>query len=192
LVGSETQREAIPHTLNRAIGLDRATATPQYTRGVTHPDPSATAVASPTPPPRLRRAAVFFRASLVRFVVTGGLSAAVDTGTLWLLHGVLGVWLPAATFAGVILAFVVNFLLSRGWVFAARGSAYRQLGRYLLLAAANWTITVGAVAGLVGLGIHYLVARVAILAVMTAVNFVAYRAWVFASPPMRTEATETV
>ncbi len=123
-------------------------------------------------------------------MVIGGLSAALDTGTLWLLHGVFGVWLPVATFTGVVFAFVFNFLLTRGWVFAARGSAHRQLVRYLLLAAANWAVTVGAVGGLVALGANYLHARVAILATMTVVNFLTYRAWVFAIPVARTGATE--
>jgi putative flippase GtrA len=155
---------------------------------VTSPAPSASAAASRTQPSRIRR---LLGASLIRYLVTGGLSALIDTGTLWLLHGVLRVWLPAATFTGVLVAFVVNFLLNREWVFAATGSAYRQLVRYLLLAGANWVVTVVAVSGLVGLGTYYLVARLAVLAVMTLVNFFAYRAWVFTGPATRTGATAT-
>ncbi|MFG1839537.1 GtrA family protein [Micromonospora sp. NPDC049175] len=120
--------------------------------------------------------------SLARFVTTGGASFAVDAGTLWVLHGLFDVWLPAATLCGVVLSFVLNFVLNRQWVFAANGSAVRQLRRYLVLAVSNWIITVSSVTALVGLGAHYLTARIGVLAVMTVVNFTLYRVWVFVRP----------
>jgi putative flippase GtrA len=118
----------------------------------------------------------------VRFVLVGGISAGVDAGLLWLLHGGFGVWLPAATFTGVVSSFGVNFLLNRGWTFGSGAPAGAQLLRYLLLAGTNWLVTVLAVTGLVALGLHYLVARFLVLGVMTVVNFLSYRAWVFRDP----------
>ncbi|MEV4755036.1 GtrA family protein [Micromonospora sp. NPDC049559] len=118
----------------------------------------------------------------VRFLLVGGLSAAVDTGLLWLLHGGFGVPVPVATLVGVVTSFVVNFLLNRGWVFAATGSTRGQLVRYLLLAALNWVLTVLSVSALVAVGVYYLVARLAVLVVLTVLNFVGYRVWVFRTP----------
>lgn len=120
----------------------------------------------------------------VRFLLVGGVSAAVDTGLLWLLHGGFGVWLPLATFVGVATSNGVNFLLNRSWVFSSSsGGAGGQLVRYFLLVGLNWLLTVLAVSALVALGANYLVARLAVLVVLTAFNFVAYRAWVFRDTP---------
>lgn len=135
---------------------------------------SSTRPASPTAP--LRQ---LLRSGPVRFLLVGGGSAAVDTGLLWLLHGAFGVWLPLATFLGVATSNVVNFLLNRNWVFSSSGAAAGQAVRYLLLVGLNWVVTVLAVAGLAGLGLNYLVARVSVLVVLTVLNFLAYRFWVF-------------
>lgn len=130
----------------------------------------------PTPSERVRR---LLGSGFVRFVLVGGVSAAIDTGLLWLLHGVLGVWLPVATFAGVSTAFVVNFLLNRWWVFGSASPAGGQLVRYLMLAAVNWGLTVLGVSTLAAAGTNYLVARLSVLAVLTVLNFIGYRTWVF-------------
>ncbi|MEV0732437.1 GtrA family protein [Polymorphospora sp. NPDC050346] len=132
--------------------------------------------------PRRSALARLLDVGFVRFLAVGGASAALDTGLLWLLHGALGVWLPAATLTAVVAAFVLNFLLNRSWVFVSGGSAGGQFVRYLVLAGLNWVLTVAAVTGLVALGAHYLVARVGVLAVLTVLNFVAYRVWVFRPP----------
>ncbi|MEV1288919.1 GtrA family protein [Micromonospora sp. NPDC049679] len=133
-------------------------------------------------PGTLRR---IVRIGFVRFLVVGGVSAGIDAGLLWLLHGVAGVQLEVATLIAVVSAFVVNFLLNRGWVFGATGTPHGQFARYLTLAALNWILTVVSVSGLVALGVHYLVARMAVLAVLTVVNFLAYRSWVFPAAPRR-------
>jgi putative flippase GtrA len=115
-----------------------------------------------------------------RFILVGGVSAAIDMGLLWLLHGVLGVWLPVATFTGVAFSFVVNFLLNRRWVFGAAGPAAGQFARYLTLAALNWMLTVLTVTWLTEVvGLYFMLARVLALAVFTVLNFLALRAWVF-------------
>lgn len=139
-------------------------------------DVPASVTRSGAPTAALRQ---LLRSAPVRFLLVGGGSAAVDTGLLWLLHGAFGVWLPLATFIGVATSNVVNFLLNRNWVFTSGGAAGGQAVRYLLLVGFNWLVTVLAVAGLAGLGLNYLVARIGVLVVLTVFNFLAYRFWVF-------------
>jgi len=122
---------------------------------------------------------VLFEHSLVRFLLIGGASAALDTGVLYLLHGVLGVVLPVATFIAVVAAFGFNFTLNRIWSFGSQSPVAGQFGRYLLLAAGNWVLTVALVTGLSALGLHYVVAKIITLAIASALNYVGYRMWVF-------------
>ena len=86
--------------------------------------------------------------SAVRFLVVGGLSLVVDTGSLIVFHGWLGIWLPLATTMAFGVAFVVNFGLNRLWAFGSGGHMGRQLTRYGYLVIANLCLTVVLVQGL--------------------------------------------
>lgn len=119
------------------------------------------------------------RHSAVRFLVVGGLSVIADTGALFVLHGVLGIWLPVATALAYAVAFVVNFGLNRTWAFGADGAIGRQLWRYLALVAANLVITVLLVQGLVWAGLGYLVAKVLTALGLAVVNYLVSRRWIF-------------
>jgi putative flippase GtrA len=116
----------------------------------------------------------------VRFLVVGGVSMAVDAGSLFVLHGVLRVWLPLATALAYGIAFLVNFGLNRMWVFQAAGSTGRHLQRYTTLVVINLGITVLAVQALTLLGTQYLVAKLATAIVLASANYVVSRRWVFA------------
>ncbi|MFI0351615.1 GtrA family protein [Actinomadura sp. 9N407] len=119
--------------------------------------------------------------SLLRYLVIGGLSFVVDFGTLYAVHGVLRVWLPAATVTAYLMALAVNFGLNRLWAFggAAATAVGRQLARYLFLVAVNIAVTALVVPGLAALGVQYLAAKVIATAGLVVVNYVAYRTWVF-------------
>ncbi|WP_329110112.1 GtrA family protein [Micromonospora sp. NBC_01699] len=143
------------------------------------PDRREPASATDRPTGLVRR---LLRTGFVRYLVVGGGSAALDTGLLWLLHGAFEVWLPLATFVGVVTSTGLNFLLNRSWVFASTGGAGGQLVRYLILVGVNWVLTVLMVSALAGLGLNYLVAKCLALVVLTTLNFLLYRAWVFRDP----------
>ncbi|MEV4631132.1 GtrA family protein [Micromonospora sp. NPDC049523] len=143
------------------------------------PDTRVPASGSTRPSGLVRR---LLNTGFVRYLVVGGGSAALDTGLLWLLHGAFNVWLPLATFVGVVTSTGLNFLLNRSWVFSSTGGAGGQLVRYLILVGVNWVLTVLMVAALAGLGLNYLVAKCVALVVLTTLNFVVYRAWVFRDP----------
>src|SRR6185369_5587189 len=57
--------------------------------------------------------------SAVRFLIVGGLTFTVDETALFVLHGVIGLWLGLATVLAFAFAFGVNFGLNRVWVFAS-------------------------------------------------------------------------
>jgi putative flippase GtrA len=119
------------------------------------------------------------RSSAFRFVVVGGASVVVDAGLLYVLHGLLELGLEAATALAFLAGFVVNFALNRQWAFASTGRLRRQVTAYLALVAANLLVTVALVRALTVLGVMYLAAKVLTTAVLSAVNYVVSRKWIF-------------
>lgn len=116
---------------------------------------------------------------MLRFLIVGGLSLAADAGSLFVLHGVLGVWLAPATALAYGIAFFVNFGLNRAWVFGSNGSVAGQLPRYLALVAVNLGVTVVAVQSLTWLGLPYLYAKLLTAAVLAVANYFASQKWIF-------------
>lgn len=117
--------------------------------------------------------------SLVRFLLIGGLSYVVDLGVLLVVRDRLDAPLAAATTAGYATGFVVNFGLNRVWAFRSSSPAGPQVGRYVLLVLANYLLTLAIVLGLTRLGAAVAVAKTVSTVVLAAVNFAAYRWWVF-------------
>jgi len=119
---------------------------------------------------------------LVRFLVSGGVTACFDVGTLVALTA-LGAPLPVATTAAFLIALIVNFATTR--LLLGRHSVLglqRQLRRYLVLLAINYAITILLVVGADGLGLHYLIGKGVAVVTTGCISFVAYRSWVFARP----------
>lgn len=117
--------------------------------------------------------------SLPRFLIIGVLSFIVDTGTLFLTHGLLHMWLPLATTLAYATAFTVNFTLNRLWTFGSTAALTGQAARYIALTGVNYLITLLMVDGIAALGVSYLLAKVLSTAVIAGINYVAYRNWVF-------------
>ena len=128
--------------------------------------------------------------SAVRFLIVGGLTFTVDETALFVLHGVIGLWLGLATVLAFAFAFGVNFGLNRVWVFASGRSGGtpssssepvlgRQLGRYLLLVAVNLLATFLFVPGLTALGVYYLVSKAVVAGVLAIMNYIVSRVWIF-------------
>jgi putative flippase GtrA len=143
---------------------------------------------SPRPVVRYRRAVVSAESTagrvrlsgtLVRYVAVGLLSLLVDAGTLWVLYEVAHRPLWLATTAGFWLSFAVNFAANKYVTFGARTNGRRQLVRYSILVALNYLANLAIVTGLVELGMAAVPSKVIAVAVLTGVNFIAYRQWVF-------------
>lgn len=145
------------------------------------PDPAAPSWPTNSRPPSVPGPPM--RRQLVYYLVVGGLTVIVDVGLLALLHESYGVPLGLATTVAFCTAVVVNFLLNRT-VMSSRGShgLTQHALRYGSLVAANYVITLAVVTTAGHVGDRYLVAKVAVVAVSTAWNFLLYRYWVFVPP----------
>jgi putative flippase GtrA len=107
------------------------------------------------------------------------LTFAVDIPMLFLTHGVLRIWLPAATTIAYAVAFAFNFVLNRVWAFGSTAPIKSQATWYVVICVANYVATVVIVSGLVALGMEYLIAKTLSGAVIGAANYVVFRVWVF-------------
>jgi putative flippase GtrA len=119
------------------------------------------------------------RHSMTKFALVGLLGFATDIGLLWLLHGILGMWLWLATTIAYLVAFALSFVLSREWVFPDAGNMRTQIIRYAVLVAGILVMTVLGVQALVWFAVSYLLAKLATSCVVAVVNYGASRWWVF-------------
>ncbi len=125
------------------------------------------------------------RTQLIRFVLTGGLSAVVDFGILSLLMG-LGLGYTSAKAISFVFGTTTAYLINRRWTFRAEPSRKRFLA-VVILYAATFAVQVGLFAmlypWLLGQGLNATVVRVIAFVVAqgvaTTVNFIVQRAVIF-------------
>lgn len=123
---------------------------------------------------------------LLRYLVIGVTSFAIDFGTLYLLHGQVGWPLWIGTSAGFWLSFGFNFVANRFWTFQAHAhGSLGQIARYSILVLVNYGATVGLVTTFTWLGTGYLLAKTLSTASLTLTTFALYRSWVFRAPHLR-------
>ena len=119
----------------------------------------------------------------MRFAGVNGGCFVLDIVLLLSLHHLAHAPAGVAAAIAFALASVVNFVLSRQWVFArtARGGNPRaDLARYAALVTTGLLVTTGAVAVLAHLGLDYRLAKLAASGVVGLLNFVVMPRWVFA------------
>ena len=125
------------------------------------------------------------RTQLVRFVLTGGLSAVVDFGLLVALMA-LGLGHTAAKALSFVAGTTTAYLINRRWTFRAEPSR-RRFAAVVVLYAVTFALQVGLFsvlftaltrAGLSELAVQ-VVAFVVAQGVATTVNFVVQRAFIF-------------
>lgn len=125
------------------------------------------------------------RTQVLRFVITGGLSAIVDFGLYVLLYLILGVHPDLAKAVGFIAGTTTAYLINRRWTFQAAPSTARFLA-VCVLYATTYSVQVG---------INYLfytqladhpwrvpVAFVIAQGTATVINFVVQRLLIFRVP----------
>ena len=112
---------------------------------------------------------------MLRFGVSGGISAATLMATLYALTEWAGLWYVASATLAWIASFGVNFVLQRQWTFAQgpwRGAG-PQLAAFTALFLANTAINAGLLYLLVErLGAPYLAAQLGLMGLIAAWNFV--------------------
>ena len=119
---------------------------------------------------------------LVKFLVVGGASFAIDLGLLALLHEVGGVDLWVATPIAFLASLVFNFLVQRKFTFRSSGRADVSLLKYGALVVFNVIATDVVVNVVDGAGYPYALGKVIATVATTVWNFLLYKHWIFKSP----------
>lgn len=86
--------------------------------------------------------ALDLKTQIVRFVLTGGLSAIVDFGLYWLLLELVGLPVNAAKSISFIAGTTTAYLINRRWTFKAEPSRARFVA-VVVLYALTFTVQVG-------------------------------------------------
>jgi putative flippase GtrA len=85
------------------------------------------------------------RTQFLRYAVVGGVAFAVDAGLLWALTALAGLYYLLSAGISFTAGLVVNYLLSRCWVFERRA-----------LSSTTLEFTIFTLIGIVGLGLNQL------------------------------------
>ncbi len=119
--------------------------------------------------------------SLLRYCLVGAGNFGLSLGLTAFLHEILGAPEELAFGVTLVTLFVINFFVSRHYVYqASDGSARRQFGRFLVSAASFRALEYGAFLLVhTVLGVYYLAAVVAVQVTSFFGKFLFYRAFVF-------------
>lgn len=130
---------------------------------------------------------------LLKFLLVGGLSFAIDLALLVVLHEVFGVALWLATPIAFLTSLVFNFLLQRIFTFKATNRGHASFIRYAILVAFNTVATDFIVNTFANLDLTYTAGKVVATALTMGWNFYLYKYWIFRSdrqPQPETPETE--
>jgi putative flippase GtrA len=117
--------------------------------------------------------------SVVRFLLIGGLSFALDLGLLAVLHEAFGVELWIATPIAFVVSLIFNFLLQRIFTFKATNHGGVSAAKYLLLVAFNIVVSDLIVTGFDAFGWSYIIGKATATVLTTVWNYWLYRHWIF-------------
>ena len=114
---------------------------------------------------------------IVRFSISGTISAAIDLGILYALTDILGIWyIASATFAFIVSA-TINFYMQKFWSFRAGETEYlrKQVFFFALLGVFNIIANTALLYFFVEwFGIWYIFSQIIIILILGVVNFVSY------------------
>lgn len=119
---------------------------------------------------------------ILRFIVSGGLSAATLMAIFYVLTELAGLWYVAAAVIAWILSLLVSFTLQRTWTFRVSGreGAGGHLAAFVVLGLANTAINAGLLFALVEwAGAPELVAQAGLVLLIAAWNYVIMRRLIF-------------
>jgi putative flippase GtrA len=123
---------------------------------------------------------------LVKFLLVGGASFAIDLGILALLHEVGRVDLWIATPIAFLTSLVFNFLVQRKFTFQSGVRAHVSAVKYGALVVFNLVATDVIVNLIANAGQSYTIGKVVSTVATTAWNFFLYKHWIFKSDTTKT------
>ncbi len=117
--------------------------------------------------------------SLIRYLLIGGASFALDFGMVFVFHVVFGwpIWL--ATGIAFVTTFIFTYSFQRAFAFSSRSPHGGALIRYSILVAVNTVLTIVIVSVLDSTIVGWGFGKVIATATTTVGNYFAYRLWVF-------------
>lgn len=121
--------------------------------------------------------------TVIKYLLTGGLTFAVDYLVLVICYYVFSLPLWVATSLGYLGGLCVSFYVNRTWVFGARGKQRkmtRQLVEYVSLLLFNYVFTVFAIRLLDNLGVPPAISKIVITATIAGWNYLVYNKVIFA------------
>jgi putative flippase GtrA len=118
---------------------------------------------------------------LVKFLLVGGASFAIDLGILALLHEVGRVDLWLATPIAFLTSLVFNFLVQRKFTFQSGVRAHVSALKYGALVVFNLVATDVIVNVIADAGQSYAIGKVISTVATTVWNFLLYKHWIFKS-----------
>ncbi|WP_427130230.1 GtrA family protein [Pseudarthrobacter sp. S9] len=134
----------------------------------------------------VRRLQTFVRNGyLVKFLVVGGASFAIDLGLLALLHEVGRVDLWIATPVAFLASLVFNFFVQRKFTFQSGTRAHVSFLKYGALVVFNVVATDVIVNLIAGSGYSYAIGKIIATVATTAWNFLLYKHWIFKAAPQK-------
>lgn len=117
-------------------------------------------------------------AEVAKFALVGASGVVVNTGLLYVLHGLAGWSLIPASVLAVEAAIVNNFLWNDVWTFSGRDKASYRFIRFNLVSLGGLVVNTVALALIVALtGVHYLIANLFAIGAAMAWNFSANARW---------------
>ena len=122
-----------------------------------------------------------YKHNLVRYLLVGGSTFAIDILLLFLLHGKLHIKIAISTSISYWFSIAYNFSLNKFWTFSAsnKKKLHENLIPYFLLLGFNYLFTVIFVS-LASHHINYLIAKVIAVLIQTCWTYTTYKHIVFA------------
>ncbi len=134
-------------------------------------------LAAEVKPARMRLQGAIRRhsASIVRYLIVGGTTFALDFGLLVSFKEVAHVSVYVAATLSYLIALGFNFVLNRVWTFAARTSLEVHVTLYILLVIVNWLTTLVLIGAFQRLGLNYELAKLISIAPILTWNYLLYK-----------------
>jgi len=135
------------------------------------------------------RAQKLYENSVLRFLVVGGLSFALDLGLLVVLHEVAGIDLVIATPIAFLVSLVFNYFLQRIFTFQSTNHHGISAAKYISLVIFNVVVSDFIVTGFDALGWYYIIGKGTSTVLTTVWNYFLYREWIFKNKAAALENT---
>mgnify|MGYP001584871578 CR=1 FL=1 len=115
---------------------------------------------------------------VIRFLISGGIAAGVQLGTLYVVTHVLGLWYMYASLIAFVLAFATSFTLQKFWTFEEKDTRLLHSQALSCFVFALVGIAVNSTLLYVFVeyfGMQYLSGQIVVSALLAVLNFQFYR-----------------